>query len=204
MADSLLLIYSMPFSKFTNPYQDPANVPEKYRKHHTIGKLFRADGTYLRPIEDPVTLWAIEILETEYSVPLAVMRLELSTLFAELTGSKKRDYQGRADLVIVDDRFTVDDDLDLAFIMVEAMEPGKKFEGIDPEGWNDHYDRLKAYVFSVRADTLIPVPNQEIQQEILQEISHRRSEARRLRAEAEVIVTEAKARVERMILGERM
>ena len=146
MADSPFHTRSMPFSKFTNPYQDPANVPKEYCKHPTIGKLFRADGTYFRPLEDPVTVWAIKILETEYSVPLDVMRLELSTLFAASTGSKKRDYQGRADLVIVDDRFTANDDMDIAFIMVEAMEPGKKFEGTDLEGWNDHYDRLKAYM----------------------------------------------------------
>lgn len=134
------------FSNFTNPYKNPANVPEKYRNHLAIGRLFKADGTYIRPAEDPVTISAIEILETEYNVPLSAMRLELSTVFAEATGSKKRDYQGRADLVICDDRFIAEDDLDLAFIMLEAMEPRKKFEGNEPEGWKDHYDRLQAYM----------------------------------------------------------
>lgn len=136
----------MPFSNFTNPYQNPANVPHKYRNHPEISRFFKTDGTYIRPVEDPVTVWAIAILETEYNVPLGAMRLELSTVFAQATGSKKRDYQGRADLVICDDRFIAENDLDVAFIMLEAMEPGKKFEGSEPEGWNDHYDRLKAYM----------------------------------------------------------
>ncbi len=50
--------------------------------------------------------------------------------------------------------------------------------------------------------TLIPVPNQEIQAEISSEVVRRRTEAKRLRSEAEAVVTAAKARVERMILGE--
>jgi type I restriction enzyme, S subunit len=49
---------------------------------------------------------------------------------------------------------------------------------------------------------LIPVPNQEIQTEISSEIVRRRTEAKRLRSEAEVVVMAAKARVEQMILGE--
>ena len=48
----------------------------------------------------------------------------------------------------------------------------------------------------------IPVPPLKIQQEIVNELNLRRDEARRLRTEAETVVTEAKARVERMILGQ--
>ncbi|MFQ3618757.1 MAG: restriction endonuclease subunit S [Cyanobacteriota bacterium] len=51
---------------------------------------------------------------------------------------------------------------------------------------------------------LIPVPTIEIQEQILGEVAHRRREAKRLRNEAEAIVTSAKARVERMILGEEI
>ena len=46
------------------------------------------------------------------------------------------------------------------------------------------------------------MPKVEIQQIIIAEISRRRAEARHLRAEAERVVAAAKARVERMILGE--
>jgi len=49
---------------------------------------------------------------------------------------------------------------------------------------------------------LIPVPTIEIQEQILGEVARRRSEAKRLRNEAEAVVAAAKARVERMILGE--
>jgi restriction endonuclease S subunit len=49
---------------------------------------------------------------------------------------------------------------------------------------------------------LIPVPTIEIQEQILGEVARRRSEAKRLRNEAEAVVSDAKARVERMILGE--
>jgi type I restriction enzyme S subunit len=50
--------------------------------------------------------------------------------------------------------------------------------------------------------TLIPVPSKKIQHEISAEVVRRRSEAKRLRSQAEAIVVVAKARVERMILGE--
>jgi type I restriction enzyme M protein len=137
----------MPFDDFTNPFQDPASAPDHYRQHPSLQKLFRGDGTYARPAEDPVTMWAIDILVREYGVPVNVMELELPAVFAEATGSRKRDYQGRADLVVYDDRY-VDavGDLDVAFIMVEAMEPGKRFQGTEEEGWKDHYDRLRNYM----------------------------------------------------------
>ncbi|MGF2036659.1 MAG: hypothetical protein RMZ43_015325 [Nostoc sp. CmiVER01] len=60
----------MPFSDFTNPYQNPANIPQKYRQHINLLKLFKADGSYVRPAEDPVRMWALEILVEEYGVPL--------------------------------------------------------------------------------------------------------------------------------------
>ncbi|WP_168466263.1 hypothetical protein [Aphanizomenon sp. UHCC 0183] len=39
-------------------------LPEKYRQHINLKKLFKADGSYVRPAEDPVTMWAIQILAT--------------------------------------------------------------------------------------------------------------------------------------------
>jgi type I restriction enzyme M protein len=50
------------FANFTNPFRDPANVPAQYRNHFNLSKLFKVDGSYTRPAEDPVTLWAIDIL----------------------------------------------------------------------------------------------------------------------------------------------
>lgn len=32
----------MPFSNFTNPYQNPGDVPQKYRTHPATRKLFRS------------------------------------------------------------------------------------------------------------------------------------------------------------------
>lgn len=49
---------------------------------------------------------------------------------------------------------------------------------------------------------LLPLPPIEIQTKIVEEITRRRAEAKRLRVEAEQVVTQAKAKVERMILGE--
>ena len=49
----------------------------------------------------------------------------------------------------------------------------------------------------------LPIPDNLQQQKVIgEEITRRRAAARRLRAEAEAVVAEAKARVERMILGE--
>jgi type I restriction enzyme, S subunit len=48
----------------------------------------------------------------------------------------------------------------------------------------------------------IPVPSAELQHELAREVSRRHSESARLRAQADAVVVEAKARVERMILGE--
>lgn len=137
----------MPFADFANPYQNPLAMPAVYRNSSSLRKLFRDDGSYLLPAEGPVVAWAIVTLHQQYKVPLAAMELELSTVFAESTGSRQRDYQGRADVVIYDDRYRSGiGNLDVAFIMVEAMEPNKRFEGSDPVGWNDHFDRLKAYM----------------------------------------------------------
>jgi type I restriction enzyme M protein len=137
----------MSFANFTNPYKNPADVPEGYRKHPSLWKLFKADGTYVRPAEDPVTLWAIALLHQEYGVPLDALELELSTDFSEGTHQGGRRYQGRADGIIYDDRYIgAGGGLDVAFIMVEAMEPGKRLEGTEPEGWVEHLNRLNAYM----------------------------------------------------------
>ncbi len=137
----------MPFSDFTNPYKNPADVPEKYRQHINLQKLFKADGSYVRPAEDPVTIWAIEILVEEYGVPLEAMALELNADFAEGTHQGGRRYQGRADVVVYDDRYADSvGNLDVAFIMVEAMEPNKKVGGTEAEGWVEHLNRLNSYM----------------------------------------------------------
>jgi type I restriction enzyme M protein len=122
-------------------------VPERYRSHQELRKLFRSDGSYIRPAEDPVTAWAIVSLVEEYGVPLDALQLELFADFSEGTYQGGRRYQGRADVVVYDDRY-VDavGSLDVAFIMVEAMEPGKKFGGTEPEGWVEHLNRLNAYM----------------------------------------------------------
>jgi type I restriction enzyme M protein len=137
----------MPFSNFTNPYKNPADIPAQYRQHMNLQKLFKSDGSYVRPAEDPVTMWAIEILVEEYGVPLEAMELELYADFAEGTHQGGRRYQGRADVVVYDDRYAdAVGNLDVAFIMLEAMEPNKKLDGKDPEGWVDHLNRLNAYM----------------------------------------------------------
>ena len=137
----------MSFASFTNPYKSAPDVPENYWKHPSLSKLFKAEGTYVRPAEDPVTLWAIALLHKEYSVPLDALELELYADFSERTHQGGRRYQGRADVIVYDDRYIgAGGGLDVAFIMVEAMEPGKKFEGMEPKGRVEHLNRLNAYI----------------------------------------------------------
>jgi type I restriction enzyme M protein len=136
----------MPFSDFTNPYRDPAAVPEEYRKHHTIARRFGPDGTYLNTLEDPVTLWAIDILHKEYGVPLDAMDVEVVAK-TDRTDKTSRQAFGRVDVIICDDRYiNADGSLDVAFIALEAMEPGKPFEGDEDLGWNFHYKQLSIYM----------------------------------------------------------
>ncbi|MGQ9873221.1 N-6 DNA methylase [Leptodesmis sp.] len=143
----LTLADRMSFANFTNPYRKPADVPEDYRKHPNLSKLFKADGTYIRPAEDPVTIWAIALLHQEYGVPLDALELELYADFSEGMHQGGRRYQGRADMIVYDDRYIgAGGGLDVAFIMVEAMEPEKKLEGTEPEGWVEHLNRLNAYM----------------------------------------------------------
>ena len=59
--------------------------------------------------------------------------------------------------------------------------------------------RLPDTVFGLLKIPKVPLDKQEV---IAEEANCRRDEAKQLCAEAEAIVTEAKARVERMILGE--
>jgi type I restriction enzyme M protein len=136
----------MYFKDFTNPFQDPASVPSHYRQHPALQKLFRTDGTYVRSAEDPVTMWAIDILVREYDVPLEAMELELAVDASEGTHQRGRRWLGYVDLVIYDDRYIdAGGGLDVAFIAVEAMEPNKPFEGTEAEGWAAHLERLNAY-----------------------------------------------------------
>jgi type I restriction enzyme M protein len=131
----------MAFENFTNPFVDPANVPERYRSHPRLSKLFQRDGSYIRPLEDPVTLWAVDILYREYNVPLDAMELEIPIDFS-------RSVSGRIDLVIYDDRYRNSrGDLDVAFIALEAMEPNIALDSKgDLQSGEGHFDRLKAYV----------------------------------------------------------
>lgn len=136
----------MPFTAFANPYQDPTIVPDKYQNHPAIARRFRHDGTYLNPLEDPVTLWAIDILHREYGVPLDAMEVE-AVATTDRTDKTSRQAFGRADLIIYDDRYIgAGGGLDVAFIMLEAMEPGKPFEGDEDLGWNYHYKQLSIYM----------------------------------------------------------
>jgi type I restriction enzyme M protein len=135
------------FTNFSNQYRDPSHVPELYRNHPNLRKLFKLDGTYVRPAEDPVTMWAIDVLHREYKVPLEAMQLELSADFSEGTHERGRRYMGRSDLVIYDDRYLdAYGNLDVAFIMLEAMEPSKRYEGDEGLGWNFHRTQLNAYM----------------------------------------------------------
>lgn len=58
------------FAGFTNPYRDPQSVPEIYRTHSSLRKLFKSDGSYVRHAEDPVTMWAIDVLHRACNMPL--------------------------------------------------------------------------------------------------------------------------------------
>jgi len=140
----------MAFENFTNPFKDPAEAVAKYRAHPRLSKLFQSDGTYTRPLEDPVTLWAVDVLHREYNVPLEAMELEISVDFSEgahQSGSGRR-YMARVDLVIYDDRYKdTRGNLDVVFIALEALEPGIDLdsEGDDQSGVG-HFKRLNAYV----------------------------------------------------------
>src|SRR2546421_13053793 len=97
---------------------------------------------FFRPVQDPVTLWAIDILRRDYGVPLQAIEVELQP---ELPQSGLD--QGRADVVIYDDRFINSaGKFYVAFIVVEVMEPGKTFDGPEAGGWLDDYDRLYAFL----------------------------------------------------------
>ncbi len=140
----------MAFESFTNPFMNPADAPEKYRAHPRLSKLFQPDGSYTRPLEDPVTLWTVDVLHREYNVPLEAMELEISVDFSggvHQSGSGRR-YMARVDLVIYDDRYKdARGNLDVAFIALEAMEPSIELdsEGDDQSGVG-HFKRLNAYV----------------------------------------------------------
>ncbi|GAB4383822.1 MAG: hypothetical protein Kow00121_46370 [Elainellaceae cyanobacterium] len=134
----------MSFANFTNPYRNPADVPEDYRKHPNLSKLFKTDSTYVRGAEDPVTMWAIDILHREYSVPLEMMGLELHLDFAEGTYRGGRRWQGKLDLVIFDDQLLDEfGNPDTVLIALEALAPN--FAKDSPE-WVEHLNRLNSYM----------------------------------------------------------
>ncbi len=119
-------------------------MPEKYRKHPLTSKRFLQDGSYVNEKEDPVTIWAIEILETESGVPLEAMELEAFAT-TDRTQQTSRVAFGRANLIIKNDRY-IGSGLDVAFIMLEAMRPDKSLEGDEKLGWNYHFKQLNIYM----------------------------------------------------------
>ncbi len=119
-------------------------MPEKYRKHSLTSKRFLQDGSYVNEKEDPVTIWAIEILETESGVPLEAMELEAFAT-TDRTQQTSRVAFGRANLIIKNDRY-IGSGLDVAFIMLEAMRPDKSLEGDEKLGWNYHFKQLNIYM----------------------------------------------------------
>ncbi|MDF5735204.1 MULTISPECIES: hypothetical protein [unclassified Nostoc] len=42
----------MPFSDFTNPYQNPANIPQNYRHHINLQELFKAEDHIALVMQD--------------------------------------------------------------------------------------------------------------------------------------------------------
>ncbi len=89
-------------------------------------------------MKDPIILWVIDILRRDYDVPLQAIEVGSPT---ELPLS--RLHQGRADLIIYDDRFINSaGNFYVAFILVEVMDLGKKFGGTEGEGNLDFYDHL--------------------------------------------------------------
>jgi hypothetical protein len=94
----------MLFTSFTNPYRNPVDVPEEYRKQPAIAPKFRPDGKYLNMLEDPATLWAIDLLYKEYRVPLNAMEIE-AVATTDRTDKTSRLAFARADLIIYSDRY---------------------------------------------------------------------------------------------------
>ncbi len=128
----------MSFHNFTNPFLDVDSVPEMYRAHQHLQGLFQTDGSYHRPMKNPIILWVIDILRRDYGVPLQAIKIGSP---AETPLS--RTDQGRADLIIYDDRFINSaGNFYIAFIVVEVMDLGKKFGGTEAEGSLDLNIRL--------------------------------------------------------------
>lgn len=158
-----------------------------------------------------MTLWAVNILHREYGVPLEAKELEISVDFSEGTHQSGQRYMARVDLVIYDDRYKdARGNLDVAFIALEAMEPGIDLdsEGGDQSGLG-HFNRLNAYVSasaSVRYAILTNGRNTRIYRRdfeyprALQPVSD--LPKYESAAEVDQMVAQAKAKVERMILGE--
>lgn len=135
------------FDNFANPFPTPRHVPEKYRRHPALQRLFVSDEAYLLPAEGPVQMWAIYLLVEHYGVPLDALQHETPVDASEGTHTQGRRWLGYVDLVVYDDRYigSEENPLDVAFIAVEAMEPGKPFEGTGEASWQEHLNRLNAY-----------------------------------------------------------
>lgn len=137
----------MPFDSFDNLFQDPASVPSLYLEHSNLQRLFQSNGSYVRSTKDPVILWAIDILNREYGVPLDVIDVDVQANAAEGENQEEKQYQAIADVVIYDDRFiNTNGKLDVALIILEAIEPGEKIGDREPGEWVEHYKRLNAYM----------------------------------------------------------
>jgi type I restriction enzyme M protein len=128
----------MSFYNFTNPFQDVNSIPEMYRANQHLQGLFQTDGSYLRPLIDPIMLWIIDTLRKDYDVPLEAIEVGSPT---ELPMS--RIDQAKADLIIYDDRFINSaGNFYVAFILVEVRDLGRNFGGTVGKGNLDFYERL--------------------------------------------------------------
>jgi hypothetical protein len=134
------------FDNFDNPFPTPRNVPEKYRQHPALQRLFVSDDAYLIPAEGPVQRWAVYGLVDRISAEYLHTILRLSTTLEQFGRRSART----------------------------------------------SYPALLENDIRV---ILTPVPDEKIQEKIVVEVTNSRTQATQLRQEA-------KARVERVILGE--
>jgi type I restriction enzyme M protein len=64
------------FDNFTNPYQNPADISNKYCQHYRLQERFHPDGRIKTPAEDPVKLWVIDIHPTHLGLSLEAMNIK--------------------------------------------------------------------------------------------------------------------------------
>ncbi len=87
----------MPFSNFTNPYQNPPEVPLRYGKHPNLSKLFKVDGSYRRRLGHRTTLIPVpdQGVQKEIAAEVAKLRGQAETLVTEAKARVERMILGR-------------------------------------------------------------------------------------------------------------